>query len=94
MHQHIQWLTDRMAGWSAESCLIWNDCTTTYGEILDHTNFWRGFLDEHQVVPGEMVTLDGDYSPATVSLLLALIDRGAIVPGDCAGRVDYPYRRA
>lgn len=68
-----------MAGWSAESCLIWNDCTTTYGEILDHTNFWRGFLDEHQVVPGEMVTLDGDYSPATVSLLLALIDRGAIV---------------
>jgi acyl-coenzyme A synthetase/AMP-(fatty) acid ligase len=26
-----------------------------------------------------MVTLDGDYSPAAVSLLLALIDRGAIV---------------
>ena len=79
MHRHIQWLTDRMAGWSAEPCLIWNDCATTYGEILDRTNFWRGFLDEHQVAPGEMVTLDGDYSPATVSLLLALIDRGAIV---------------
>jgi acyl-coenzyme A synthetase/AMP-(fatty) acid ligase len=79
MHQHIQWLTDRMAGWSAQPCLIWNDCATTYGDILDRVNFWRSFLDEHQVAPGEMVTLDGDYSPATVSLLLALIDRGAIV---------------
>ncbi len=79
MHQHIQWLTERMAGWSAEPCLIWNDCATTYGEILDRVHFWRSFLDEHQVAPGEMVTLDGDYSPATVSLLLALIDRGAIV---------------
>lgn len=79
MHQHTRWLTDRMADWSAEPCLIWNDCTTTYGEILDRVRFWRSFLDEHQVAPGEMVTLDGDYSPATVSLLMALIDRGAIV---------------
>jgi acyl-coenzyme A synthetase/AMP-(fatty) acid ligase len=68
-----------MADWSAEPCLIWNDCATTYGEILDRVRFWRAFLDEHQVAPGEVVTLDGDYSPATVSLLLALIDRGAIV---------------
>lgn len=79
MQQHIQWLTDRMAGWSAQTCLIWNDGETTYGDILERVNFWRNFLEEHQVAPGEMVTLDGDYSPATVSLLLALIDRGAIV---------------
>jgi acyl-coenzyme A synthetase/AMP-(fatty) acid ligase len=79
MPQHIQWLTERMSSWSVESCLIWNDCATTYGEILDRVKFWRDFLDKHQVTPGEMVTLDGDYSPATVSLLLALIDRGAIV---------------
>lgn len=79
MHQHIQWLTSRMAGWAAEPCLIWHDCATTYGEILERVDFWRGFLDAHQVTPGEVVTLDGDYSPATVSLLLALIDRGAIV---------------
>jgi len=79
MHQHIQWLTNRMAVWSVQPCLIWRDCATTYGEILERVSFWRAFLDEHQIAPGEMVTLDGDYSPATVSLLLALIDRGAIV---------------
>jgi acyl-CoA synthetase (AMP-forming)/AMP-acid ligase II len=79
MHQHIQWLTSRMAAWSAQPCLIWRDRATTYGEILERVSFWRAFLDEHQIAPGEMVTLDGDYSPATVSLLLALIDRGAIV---------------
>lgn len=79
MHRHIQWLTDRMADWAGEPCLIWNNCATTYGEILERATFWRRFLDEHQVAPGEVVTLDGDYSPATVSLLLALIDRGAIV---------------
>jgi len=79
MQQHIQWLIDRMTGWSAEPCLIWNDATTTYGDILSRMNFWRRFLDEHQVAPGETVTLDGDYSPTTVALLLALLDRGAII---------------
>ena len=79
MQQHILWLAERMAAGAAQPCLIWNDFPTTYGEILERVTFWRDFLDEHQVAPGEMVTLDGDYSPATVSLLLALIDRGAIV---------------
>ncbi|HHW88053.1 MAG TPA: long-chain fatty acid--CoA ligase [Chloroflexi bacterium] len=68
-----------MAGWSAEPCLIWNDAPTTYGEILSRMHFWSHFLEEHQVAPGETVTLDGDYSPTTVALLLALIDRGAII---------------
>jgi acyl-coenzyme A synthetase/AMP-(fatty) acid ligase len=79
MQQQFLWLAERMASGAAQPCLIWNDSPTTYGEILARVNFWRGFLDEHQVAPGEMVTLDGDYSPATVSLLLALIDRGAII---------------
>ena len=68
-----------MTDWSAETCLIWNDSATTYGDILERMNFWHHFLDKHQVMPGETVTLDGDYSPATVSLLLTLINRGTIV---------------
>lgn len=80
MHrQHIQWLIERMAGWATEPALIWNDCTTSYGELLERVRFWNAFLDEHRVAPGEVVTLEGDYSPAAVSLLLALIERGVIV---------------
>lgn len=79
MDMYLQWLIERMAGWSAEPALIWNDCTTTYGELIDRVRFWNAFLDAHQVAPGEVTTLEGDYSPAAVSLLLALIERGTIV---------------
>ncbi len=79
MTQHSQWLIERMAAWPAQPYLFWQDCVATYGDLIEQIGFWRNYLDDQQVVPGEVVTLDGDYSPAAVALLVALIDRGTIV---------------
>jgi long-chain acyl-CoA synthetase len=40
---------------------------------------WRSYLDQHGVTTGQVVALRGDYTPSACALLLALIDRQAIV---------------
>ncbi len=79
MTHHSQWLIERMAQWPAQPYLFWRDCTATYDELVGRIGFWQRYLDEQGVAPGEVVSLDGDYSPASVALLVALIDRGTIV---------------
>ncbi|MEW1889835.1 fatty acid--CoA ligase family protein [Streptomyces sp. IBSBF 3010] len=50
-----------------------------YEDLLRLVDEWRGFLDRHQVRPGEVVTLEGAYSPQACAGLLALIERGVVV---------------
>jgi long-chain acyl-CoA synthetase len=75
----VDWLLERMSPWRMGAALIWSDRVATYGEILDLVASWRTWLDKHHVQPGQVVALRGDYTPKACALLLALIDRGAIV---------------
>lgn len=75
----IDWLLERMAQWRDDPALVWQDEATTYGELLSAVEEWQRTLDQHQVQPGEVVALRGDYSPNSCALLLALIGRGAVV---------------
>ncbi len=75
----IDWLVERMSAWKTEPALIWSDQVATYGEILEMISYWQSHLDEHGVGTGQVVALQGDYTPKAVALLLALIDRGMIV---------------
>jgi long-chain acyl-CoA synthetase len=75
----IDWLLERMPGWSSDPALIWSDEVATYGDLLDLVAFWQAHLDQNDVHAGQVVALQGDYTPRACALLLALIDRGAIV---------------
>ena len=75
----IDWLLERMSQWRMDPALAWSDRLATYGDILDLVDFWRTNLGEHDVEAGQVVALRGDYTPKACTLLLALIDRGAIV---------------
>lgn len=75
----INWLFERMAQWQTEHALVWSNQTATYGDILEMVTAWRANLDEHRIRPGQVVALHGDYTPGAVALLLALIERSAIV---------------
>jgi acyl-coenzyme A synthetase/AMP-(fatty) acid ligase len=77
--QTIDWLLERMAQWQTEPAIVWSDQATTYGEVLEMVAFWQSHLDEHDVKRGQVVALRGDYTPKSCALLLALIDRGAIL---------------
>lgn len=75
----IDWLLERMSQWRSDHALIWSDQVATYGDILELVGSWRNHLDQHGVKTGQVVALRGDYTPNACALLLALIDREAIV---------------
>lgn len=75
----IAWLLERMAGWQDEPAMVWRDQPTTYGELIHRVEEWKRELDRYEMKEGQVVAIDGDYSPNSVAVLLALIDRGAIV---------------
>ncbi|NJN18053.1 MAG: long-chain fatty acid--CoA ligase [Oscillochloris sp.] len=75
----ITWLFERMARRPDVPALIWNDTPYTYAALLECVDRWRDELDAHAVQGGQVVALEGDYSPAACSLLLALIERGCIL---------------
>ena len=72
------WLWERMATWSDEPALVWEGRTTSYGALLDQVRVWETELDAAGLGPGSVVAIDGGFSPAAVSLLLALVRRRAV----------------
>ncbi|WP_018544622.1 class I adenylate-forming enzyme family protein [Streptomyces sp. LaPpAH-108] len=59
--------------------IVFNGATVSYAQLIDLVVDWRAFLDGHQVQAGDVVTLEGPYSPASCAGLLALIERGAVI---------------
>jgi long-chain acyl-CoA synthetase len=75
----LAWLLERMRGWEERPAMVWRDQAFSYNSLLDTIAFWKHQLDTHGLKPGQVVTLEGDYSPRAVALLLALIDYAAII---------------
>ncbi len=75
----IQWLFERMEPWRGDAAIVRGDRTVTYGDLLDRVANWRLELDRRELSAGAVVALRGDFTPQAVALLLALIDRRAIV---------------
>lgn len=73
------WLLERMAAWRAEPALLWADRALTYGELLDGVEDWGPKLDALQVRAGTVVLVEATFSPKSCALLLALLERRAVV---------------
>jgi long-chain acyl-CoA synthetase len=75
----IGWLLERMTQWSETPAIVWRDQPFTYGWFLESIDLWRRQFKTLSVQPGQVVALEGDYSPKVSALLLALIERRAVV---------------
>ncbi len=75
----LDWLRERMAGCGDAPALIWQERPTGYATLLAAMDAWLARLEREAIGPGQVVALRGDYSPQAVALLLALIQRRAIV---------------
>lgn len=73
------WLINRMRGWENEKAMIWHDCQLTYKNILEAVESWMRELNLKKIQEGSVVAIEGDYSPKTCALLLALILKKAII---------------
>ena len=72
------WLRERLQGWGDAPALIWHEQTLTYNALLQQVDAWDTTLRERGVTAGQVVAIEGNFSPNSCALLLALIARGAI----------------
>lgn len=73
------WLLPRMREWTGREAIIWNNTAYTYGWLLDNVGFWQKEFAQHDLAPGQVVAVVGDYCPRVCALLLTLIQNKAIV---------------
>lgn len=59
--------------------VVWNDETYSYEWLLNRVGFWSERLTTESVDSGQVVLIEGDFSPNSVALLFALMNRGCIV---------------
>ncbi|MCJ7626571.1 MAG: AMP-binding protein [Anaerolineaceae bacterium] len=75
----MEWLFERFERASENPAVIWKDQPYTYGWLTSQILGWQAELDRHSIAQGNVIAIEGDYSPKVIALLLALIERGCII---------------
>jgi long-chain acyl-CoA synthetase len=70
-----------LSTFASRIALIWKEQKITYQELHERTSKWKEKLTYFGIKPGDSVAIVGDYSPGTISLLIALSkNKNIIVP--------------
>lgn len=78
---HFDWQLERFAAEPDSAALIWRDEEYMYANLTDRIAAWREAFRVEGIKAGQAVGVIGDYSPASVSCLLALLEaRTILVP--------------
>jgi long-chain acyl-CoA synthetase len=75
----IDFLFSRCEEHADSESIIWNDKRFTYRWLHDQVNYWLDTIGHHGLMPGKIVVLEGDFSPNSIALFLALLDSGVIL---------------
>ena len=59
--------------------VIWKDRVFNYSWMLDKYREWQGVLESKGIKPGMVTILEADFSPSSIALFLALVDRRCIL---------------
>lgn len=79
--EHIDWQIARFREGAADTAMVWRDEDATYGDLFRCVEDWVNRLEASGVVSGDAVGIVGDYSPASIACLLALLKlRCVLVP--------------
>jgi len=73
------WLLERLASYGDQPAIVWRDRLFSYDDLVGRVRDESGTLDASGIGPGDVVTLEGDFSPSACALLLALIERKCVV---------------
>ncbi len=76
---HVDFLVERFRNASQAPAIIWRDTVTDYGWLADELERLSKALAQRGVPRGAVVSVEADFSPRAVALLLALIEHGAII---------------
>jgi acyl-CoA synthetase (AMP-forming)/AMP-acid ligase II len=62
-----------------QDAIVWQDRVFSYAWMGHAVQRWREYLWAEAIAPGTVVSLEADFSPNAVALLLALAEHGCIV---------------
>lgn len=76
---HIDFLLDVFRANVVKDAVVWRDEPFSYAWLLVAVGRWTDFLRNQAVAPGTVVSLEADFSPTSIALLLALVEHGSII---------------
>lgn len=77
---HIGLLLERFSEAKDKEAFVWRGQSYSFGWLISRMEEWKRHLAGHGIEPGAVVGVEGDYSPHSVALVLALMERSCIVP--------------
>ncbi|MCB0723890.1 MAG: AMP-binding protein [Ignavibacteriae bacterium] len=75
----IDFLKNDFASNGDSPAIIWNDKPYSYNWLAERIVFFDKELSDNNISSGNVVALTGDFSPNSIALLLALIEKAAII---------------
>ncbi|HEY0468026.1 MAG TPA: AMP-binding protein, partial [Polyangiaceae bacterium] len=73
------WLFERIVAWGDAPALVWNDAVASYAELAELADRWQEKFEARGLKAGEVVALEGSFSPNACAALIALVRLGAII---------------
>lgn len=75
---HIDFLLERFKENLENDAIIWQNKIFSYKWLLEKIEYWTREMASRKMDPGSVVILEGDFSPNSVAILLALIQHSCI----------------
>ena len=75
---HVDFLREKFADAGDADALIWRDQSYSYAYLLKRVDEWNTLLDEADIEDGTVVSVEADFSPRAIALMLALIERNCL----------------
>ena len=76
---HTDFLLERFRAAGTAPALVWRDREYGYDWLLHEVGEAARFLERERVPEGAVIALEADFSPRAVAMLLALIERNAVL---------------
>ena len=76
---YIDFLREGFASRAGQPALIWRDREYTYDWLLAEVDLCKAELARHGVPTGVVASIEADFSPRAIALLLALLEHRAII---------------
>lgn len=74
---NINYFLDNFEEYNGQTALIWHGVSYSYSQLLTKINYWRPKISDFK--SGTIVGLESDFSPETIAILFALIEKNVIV---------------
>jgi acyl-coenzyme A synthetase/AMP-(fatty) acid ligase len=75
----IDFLLDRFREHAERDAIVWRDRAYSYGWLADRVRHWQDRLDMEGVGMGAVVSLEADFTPNSIAMLLALMEHGSVI---------------